>query len=143
MWRNYWTVAVRALAKSKTYSLINIVGLAIGMAACMALLLYVRFEHSYDAWLPNLAPSETLLHRFQSGKVSWAQFAKTYQVELFESAAVDDDNPRIKNHGQKFTLRLIKELAAHQPVTLLCSCAAGEMHCHRHVLKKLLESSKV
>jgi uncharacterized protein YeaO (DUF488 family) len=97
----------------------------------------------YHAWLPNLAPSETLLHRFQAGKVSWAQFSKTYQVELFESAAVDDDNPRIKNHGQKFTLRLIKELAAHQPVTLLCSCAAGEMHCHRHVLKKLLESSKV
>ena len=53
MWRNYWTVAVRALAKSKTYSIINIAGLAIGMAACMALLLYVRFEHSYDAWLPH------------------------------------------------------------------------------------------
>ena len=33
MWRNYWTVAVRALAKNRTYSIINIVGLAIGMAA--------------------------------------------------------------------------------------------------------------
>ena len=29
MWRNYWTVAVRALAKSKSYSVINIAGLAI------------------------------------------------------------------------------------------------------------------
>ena len=53
MWRNYWTVAVRALAKSKTYSLINIVGLAIGMAACILILLYVRYERSYDRWLPN------------------------------------------------------------------------------------------
>lgn len=52
-------------------------------------------------------------------------------------------NPRIKNHGQKFTLRLIKELATRQPVTLLCSCKPDEEHCHRHVLKKLLVSSKV
>ena len=53
MWRNYWTVAVRALAKSKTYSIINIAGLAIGMAACILILLYVRYENSYDKWLPD------------------------------------------------------------------------------------------
>ena len=53
MWRNYWTVAVRALAKSKTYSIINIAGLAIGMAACILILLYIRYERSYDKWLPD------------------------------------------------------------------------------------------
>jgi putative ABC transport system permease protein len=53
MWRNYWTVAVRALAKSKTYSIINIAGLAIGMAACIMILLYIRYEQSYDEWLPD------------------------------------------------------------------------------------------
>jgi len=53
MWRNYWTVAVRALAKSRTYSIINIAGLAIGMAACIMILLYIRYEKSYDAWLPD------------------------------------------------------------------------------------------
>ena len=53
MWRNYWTVAVRALAKSKTYSVINIAGLAIGMAACVLILLYVRYENGYDKWLPD------------------------------------------------------------------------------------------
>ena len=53
MWRNYWTVAVRALAKSKTYSIINIAGLAIGMAACIMILLYIRYEQSYDRWLPD------------------------------------------------------------------------------------------
>ncbi len=55
MWRNYWTVAVRALAKSKTYSIINIAGLAIGMAACIMILLYIRYEESYDKWLPDVA----------------------------------------------------------------------------------------
>jgi putative ABC transport system permease protein len=53
MWRNYWTVAVRALAKSKTYSVINIAGLAIGMAACVMILLYINYERSYDKWLPD------------------------------------------------------------------------------------------
>ena len=57
MWRNYWTVAVRALAKSKTYSIINIAGLAIGMAACIMILLYIRYEQSYDEWIPNAADS--------------------------------------------------------------------------------------
>jgi len=54
MWRNYWTVAVRALAKSKTYSVINIAGLAIGMAACILILLYIRYEQSYDKWVPDV-----------------------------------------------------------------------------------------
>jgi putative ABC transport system permease protein len=54
MWRNYWTVAVRALAKNRTYSIINIAGLAIGMAACIMILLYIRYERSYDKWLPDV-----------------------------------------------------------------------------------------
>jgi putative ABC transport system permease protein len=53
MWRNYWTVAVRALAKSRTYSIINIAGLAIGMAACIMILLYINYEQSYDSWVPD------------------------------------------------------------------------------------------
>jgi putative ABC transport system permease protein len=53
MWRNYVTVGLRSLMKSRTYAFINIVGLAIGLAACLMLLLNVRYEQSYDKWLPN------------------------------------------------------------------------------------------
>src|SRR5687768_7347004 len=53
MWRNYLTVGIRALAKSRTYAFINILGLAIGMAACLMILLYVRYEISYDRWIPE------------------------------------------------------------------------------------------
>src|ERR1044072_2760078 len=53
MWRNYLTVGIRALTKNKTYAFINIFGLAIGLAACLLLLIYVRYETSYDRWLPN------------------------------------------------------------------------------------------
>ena len=53
MWRNYLTVGLRALAKNKVYAFINIFGLAIGIAACLMILLYVRYESSYDDWLPD------------------------------------------------------------------------------------------
>jgi putative ABC transport system permease protein len=48
MIRNYLRVALRNLRNHKAYSLINIVGLAVGIACCIAILLYVRDELSYD-----------------------------------------------------------------------------------------------
>ena len=53
MWRNYLTVGFRALTRSRTYAFINIFGLALGLAACLMLLIYVRYETSYDRWLPD------------------------------------------------------------------------------------------
>jgi len=51
MWRNYLIVGIRSLLKSRVYAVINILGLAIGLAACVLILLYVRYEESYDGWL--------------------------------------------------------------------------------------------
>src|SRR4029450_12381462 len=53
MWRNYLTVGIRALGRNRAYAFINIAGLALGLAACLLILLYVRYEMSYDSWLPN------------------------------------------------------------------------------------------
>jgi putative ABC transport system permease protein len=53
MWRNYLAVGLRAMAKNKVYAFINVFGLAVGMAACVMLMLYVRYELSYDEWLPG------------------------------------------------------------------------------------------
>ena len=66
MWRNYMTVGLRALAKNHTYAFINIVGLAIGLAACLMLLIYVRYETSYDEWLPNAANTYQFQSHFRS-----------------------------------------------------------------------------
>jgi putative ABC transport system permease protein len=45
---NYFKTALRNNFKHKGYSLINISGLAIGMATCLLILLYVNHELSYD-----------------------------------------------------------------------------------------------
>ena len=50
MWRNYLIVGIRSLLKSRVYAVVNILGLAIGLAACVLILLYVRYEESYDGW---------------------------------------------------------------------------------------------
>jgi putative ABC transport system permease protein len=48
MLKNYLKIACRNILKQKGYSFINISGLAIGLACCMFLLLWVRDELSYD-----------------------------------------------------------------------------------------------
>jgi putative ABC transport system permease protein len=48
MIRNFFLVAFRNLRRNKAFSAINIVGLAIGLAACLLILLFVGHELSYD-----------------------------------------------------------------------------------------------
>ena len=48
MFRNYFKIAWRNLWRNKVYSVINIAGLAIGMAACIVILLFVFYENSFD-----------------------------------------------------------------------------------------------
>jgi len=59
--------------------------------------------------MANLGPSEKLLDLFRFDKISWSAFGQRYRRELFgSSVAFDESNKGIKNHGQKFTLRLIQ-----------------------------------
>jgi putative ABC transport system permease protein len=55
MLKNYLKIAYRNLLKNKIFSLVNIAGLAIGMAACFFVFLYIHFERSYDGWHKNIA----------------------------------------------------------------------------------------
>jgi putative ABC transport system permease protein len=48
MFKNYLKIAFRNLSKNKGYSAINILGLAIGLATCVLILIYVMDELSYD-----------------------------------------------------------------------------------------------
>jgi putative ABC transport system permease protein len=48
MLKNYFKIAFRNLWRKRAYSLINVTGLAVGMACCFLIFLYVHFELSYD-----------------------------------------------------------------------------------------------
>ncbi|MDR6803863.1 putative ABC transport system permease protein [Dyadobacter sp. BE34] len=48
MLKNYLKIALRNIWKNKVFSAINIVGLAVGMAACIVIMLFVFYERSFD-----------------------------------------------------------------------------------------------
>ncbi len=53
MIRNYLLIALRNLFKNKVYSFINISGLAVGLACCISIGLYIWDEHSHDRFHSN------------------------------------------------------------------------------------------
>ena len=50
MFKSYFTIAIRNILRHRVFSVINILGLAIGMSAFFLIFQYVRFETSYDSW---------------------------------------------------------------------------------------------
>ncbi len=46
--RNYFKIATRSLVKNKMFSVINVLGIAVGMAAFLFIVHYVRYEKSYE-----------------------------------------------------------------------------------------------
>ncbi len=79
MLKNYFKVAFRNLWRHKGYSLLNILGLAIGMTACFLIFLYVRFELSYDDFNTKkdriyrvVADIKTPTEVINAGGPSWA-----------------------------------------------------------------------
>ncbi len=69
MLRNYFKVAIRALLKNKVYSLINIVGLALGMAVTMLIGLWIWDELTYDRYHQNYDRiAQVMLHQTWDGR---------------------------------------------------------------------------
>jgi putative ABC transport system permease protein len=71
MLRNYFKVAFRYLAKHKGYTVINILGLAVGIASCILVMIFVRSEWSFD----RFHSKSDRIHR------AWLQ--EFYQGEIF------------------------------------------------------------
>ena len=48
MFRNYFKIAWRSLKRNKSYTAINVIGLAVGIAVCMVIFIIIQFQTSYD-----------------------------------------------------------------------------------------------
>lgn len=92
----------------------------------------------YDVWMPSLGPSERILSAVQTGRLTWAAFAREFRKELFLDGPIDARSRVVKNHGQKFTLRLIRRMAEKGDVTLMCHCDEDQTRCHRHILRDVI-----
>jgi uncharacterized protein YeaO (DUF488 family) len=112
----------------------------IRILATRFLVRYLR-RSRYDVWMPSLGPSEKIIRARRAGRISWAKFVREYRREVVMDGPIDGRSRTNKNHGQKFTLRLLQRLAKRQNVTIMCHCAEDEDECHRHVLKKMIQGA--
>ncbi|MCY3556867.1 MAG: ABC transporter permease [Gemmatimonadetes bacterium] len=92
MIRNYLTVTLRNLLRQPVYSLINIVGLAIGMAACMLIVMYVQDELSYDRYHPDADRIYRIVDDIESG----GQTIQTAGSPLSWAPALMRDYPEVE-----------------------------------------------
>ena len=53
MWRNFFAVALRNISKNKIFTLINVSGLAIGLASSILIMLFILKEVSFDRFYEN------------------------------------------------------------------------------------------
>ena len=109
MLRNYLAAALRNLLRNRAVSLINIAGLAVGLAAALLIALYVRYEHNYEQFIARYQDvyrfsmdvnwgGSALEHRDQSahGIAGWLKldFPEVERVarfnETWRTVATDD-----------------------------------------------------
>ncbi len=64
MFKNYFKVSFRNILRNKTFSLINISGLSVGIASCVLILLYVNNELSYDTYNSKVDRTYRVLHHY-------------------------------------------------------------------------------
>src|SRR4249919_4380317 len=81
MIKSYFKIAWRNVRRHKAYSAINILGLAIGIAACLLILQYVSFELSYENFQVNKDRIYRVQQdRYDKGKLSTQWAAGAYAV---------------------------------------------------------------
>ena len=85
-----------------------------------------------DSWLKDLGPSAALLGGSRSGLLDWPTFAQRYREEVAGS-----------EEGRRLLEEVKRLEEVHGTVTLLCheDLSRPGTHCHREILKELLDIS--
>jgi len=101
MFKNYVKVALRNLTRFKAYSVINITGLAVGMACCILILLYVFDELSYDRFHKN---SDRIYRVAITGNLGGNDFTAAVSAPPLRNTLMNDypevvSATRVKNFG--------------------------------------------
>jgi len=111
MLRNYIKIAFRNLWRHKSFSLINIVGLAVGMTAFLLIVMYVSFETSYDKFHAKAdqvyrlnvdIKSANDVLKFSSSSAPMGPAIKADFPEVLESVRIFPDEALVKVNNQLF-----------------------------------------
>ena len=109
MWRNYFKITYRNLLKNKVFSAVNILGLAIGMAACLFIFEYVHFESSYDTFHKQAAD----IYRVNiSYSGSFANLSRSSTNHPAVGPAMKAEIPGVKDYARVVNVSLFLSASA-------------------------------
>ncbi|MCJ7681452.1 MAG: ABC transporter permease, partial [Candidatus Aminicenantes bacterium] len=94
MLKNYFRTALRNISKNKLYSFLNIAGLAIGIACCMLILLYVQDELSFDRFHENADRIYRLVPTFKTSERTMLMGTTAHA----QAPMLQDEYPEIENY---------------------------------------------
>ena len=80
MWRNFLRVTIRSISKNKLFNIINIAGLAIGLASAIFIILYIISETSYDKFNER---SADIYRLYVDGKMTGEEFKGAWNSPVF------------------------------------------------------------
>ncbi|HEV2353332.1 MAG TPA: ABC transporter permease, partial [Puia sp.] len=97
MLRNHLKLAWRGLVKRPGYSVLNILGLSIGITCCLLIFHYVSYERSYDRFQKNAGRIVRLrLDSYQQGRLAW-QSATVYPAI---APTMKAEFPEVEQYGR-------------------------------------------
>ena len=101
MWLSYIKIAFRSLIKQRLYAFINIIGLAIGVTTCILILMFVRYEQSFDRFHPN---ADNIYRLNLDGKLGDNEFKMTFSTAIAGPTMLEEypevvNYTRIRNTG--------------------------------------------
>lgn len=157
MFKNYFKIAVRNLARSKGFTAINVLGLALGIATCLLIVVFVQNELSYDRYNKNADQIVRVTFKgvMESGTIKEANvmppvaaaFKKDFPEVLeatrirpngthkitYKDRTFKDDNMAFadSNFFRVFTIPLIKgneSTALMEPNTVVMSAASAKKY---------------
>ena len=106
MFKNYLKIAVRNLLRHKTYSLVNILGLSIGIACTLLIMLWVFDELNYDSFHKkgkNIYRINSLV------KLSGKEMDMAVTSDMM-GAALKKDYPQVKDFTRIYTFNSYKHV---------------------------------
>jgi putative ABC transport system permease protein len=110
MLRNYFIIALRNLARNKLHGIINISGLAIGLASAILIVSFVNFEFSYDRFLEDHQRIYRVVHHEQDKNEDTYQVAvyPNYHREVYPIMPEIEHSTRLTNRSFFGTTDLIR-----------------------------------
>lgn len=99
MFKNYLLVAFRNMMKRKSYTTLNILGLALGMGICLLIVIYILAESGYDSFVPDGARIYRVVvdRKYPDRSTSYANIPQSYAAAIQQEFPETEHVVRIFN----------------------------------------------